>query len=356
MRKPGFAIQNWLFFSFLCCAVSVLTVSAQSTRLETPTPIVSNELSGKIAARDIGDSRLTTYYYAFNGNQGDIFLRIQSANLNGDIDVFYAENMRPLTKISLYSDSANEIAREIYLRKPEKLILRVEGRSPNDDAATFSIKFDGSFQALAPTSSENDETPRIKNEVAGAVRVNSVGTIIEPVRKPEAENTTAAANDNPISKKTAPKKAATVKVEKDENAESENLNRRRVVKSTESKNKSNDEIPAEKNAAARIRTTARRPLRTAIGKTAKTKAPVEKKTAKNSSDEVKSVAEMKTAELNVALENVRLVVLMKDGEKIDRPMSDILRFSVDKGMLTIISKRGAISRYSILDVSKVSIE
>jgi hypothetical protein len=62
------------------------------------------------------------------------------------------------------------------------------------------------------------------------------------------------------------------------------------------------------------------------------------------------------AELNAALENIRLIVLMKDGEKIEKSMNEVLRFGVDKGVLTIIAKDGTINRYSILDVAKITIE
>jgi hypothetical protein len=51
-----------------------------------------------------------------------------------------------------------------------------------------------------------------------------------------------------------------------------------------------------------------------------------------------------------------LVVVLKDGAKIEKPMSEILRVGVDKGVLTVIAKDGTISRYSILDVAKMTIE
>ena len=56
------------------------------------------------------------------------------------------------------------------------------------------------------------------------------------------------------------------------------------------------------------------------------------------------------------LENIRLVVLLKDGGRIERPMSEVVKFGVEKGILTIINKNGSISRYSILDVEKVTIQ
>jgi hypothetical protein len=37
-------------------------------------------------------------------------------------------------------------------------------------------------------------------------------------------------------------------------------------------------------------------------------------------------------------------------------MNEVLRFSVDKGVLTVISRDGSIGRYSILDVEKVTIQ
>ena len=56
------------------------------------------------------------------------------------------------------------------------------------------------------------------------------------------------------------------------------------------------------------------------------------------------------------LEKVNLVILFKDGTTIQRPMSEVLRFTVDKGLLTVIAKDGSIGRYSILDVARVTIE
>ena len=46
----------------------------------------------------------------------------------------------------------------------------------------------------------------------------------------------------------------------------------------------------------------------------------------------------------------------KNGDKIERPFPEILKFSVEKGILTIIAKDGAIRRYSMVDILKVAIE
>ena len=71
-----------------------------------------------IKARDIGDPRVTTYYYTFNGRQGDLFINIVTKNLSGSVDVFDTDGMRPLTNIIVYADVAqSETGRVVYLTK-----------------------------------------------------------------------------------------------------------------------------------------------------------------------------------------------------------------------------------------------
>ena len=149
MKNSKLKIQNYrLLFCILHFAFCMTAINAQSTNQSFPTPVSSNEISGTIKARDIGDARLTSYFYTFNGNQGDIFINVVTKNLDGDIDVFTADNLRPLTKIRVYSDNPEgETGRVIYLRQPQKLILRIEGKTPTDEPATFRIKFAGSFDS-----------------------------------------------------------------------------------------------------------------------------------------------------------------------------------------------------------------
>jgi hypothetical protein len=56
------------------------------------------------------------------------------------------------------------------------------------------------------------------------------------------------------------------------------------------------------------------------------------------------------------LENIHLVIEMKDGKVFERAMSEVLRFSADRGVLTVIGKDGKVIRYAITDVSKVTIQ
>src|SRR6187549_217946 len=113
--------------------LAAASVSAQSIDPNAPSPVRSNTVSGRIAARDLGDARLTDHYFAFKGTPGDLLITVESSNLNGDIDVFTAGTLRPLLKLRLYAESAAPVSKGIYLRRREELILRVEARSPNDD-------------------------------------------------------------------------------------------------------------------------------------------------------------------------------------------------------------------------------
>ena len=85
--------HNLVYVLGFCVAALCLSycANAQSTDQNFPTPVTTNQILGTIKARDIGDSRLTTYFYAFDGEQGDIFINVVSKNLSGDIDIFIVD-------------------------------------------------------------------------------------------------------------------------------------------------------------------------------------------------------------------------------------------------------------------------
>ena len=331
-----------LFRSIIICSLVICAANfarAQSSDQNFPTPITSNELSGTIKARDIGDSRLTTYFFTFNGSQGDIFINVVTKNFNGDIDIFAVEGLRPLTKIVVYADSSdNETGRVIYLRKPEKILMRIQGRSPNDDPATFQIKFAGSFAPGELTA--ETEAPKLsegRKESNSDVIVNSVGTIIGIKPKPTPQ----------------PKE---IVVEKTVEPEPEITPKEETIKEEETAEKV-DETPVK-----------REPLVIINDETKKDSEIIEPAKEENKSEndsteksetaktEKSKKGKIKKIEEPNLLENIRLIVLLKDGGKIERPMSEVVKFGVEKGILTIINKNGSISRYSILDVLKVTIE
>src|SRR6185369_12452758 len=112
------SIRRLLVFAALLLVLSFAS-AAQSSDQGYPTAVTENVVHGRIRARDVGDARLTTYYYTFSGEQGDLFVNIVTTNLNGSIDVFTADALKPLTKVIVYADlSQSETGRVIYLRKP----------------------------------------------------------------------------------------------------------------------------------------------------------------------------------------------------------------------------------------------
>src|SRR5262245_39554194 len=123
---------------------------AQSSNQARPTPVLSNELDGQINALDLGDPRLTRHFYAFAGSPGDLLIKIESKNLNGDIDVFTAITFRPLMKSTLIASSQSpSVTKGIYLRAHQILILRVEARTPSDEPGTYHIRFGGTFEPFS---------------------------------------------------------------------------------------------------------------------------------------------------------------------------------------------------------------
>ena len=321
-------------------AFCIYLVNAQSTDQSFPTAVTEKQIIGTIQARDLGDSRLTTYFYLFGGDQGDIFLNIVTKNFDGDIDVFTLNGLKPLTKIRVFSDSSdNETGRIIYLRQPEKLLLRIEGRTPNDDPATFQIKFAGSFIAEKNSTKESD-APKVKSENQGDVKVNSIGTIIQTKPKPTPKPTETVAEK---------------KVEVNETTKTEE----KPVKKVEEKK----ETPKKEEEKPKFEVVITDNLEKQ--KEEKTETKLEVKTDVTKTDEkVEENAEVKKEEVKTEetpkkevnpLENIKLTVVFKDGKKMERSMSDILSVNVDKGTLTIIEKDGTISRYSILDIVEFTI-
>jgi len=294
--------------------------AAQSRDQNFPTALTFSEVNGSVAARDIGDARLTTYFYTFDGGQGDIFMNVVTKNLSGDIDIFMADSMQPIAKVVVYADAlSTETGRLIYLRKPARLMLRVQGRTPNDEPATFRIKFAGSFIALE--GREVDNTPTLDStgrDDSSGIRVNSVGTILErrahrteaelPVSTPAEPTPSAALPSRPVVPKDPPKSSELPPV-----------------------------IPAPD-------------VRTVFGnRTRRSETPTPKADPRTSSPVTK------TKPID-PMASIYLRVQLKDGGLVERVMSDVVRFGVDKGVLTIVNKGGKIERYQILNVEKLTIE
>jgi len=376
-------IEKTFINSIITTFVVILTLSlnafSQSNNQLFPTPVTSNEINGKIKARDIGDSRLTTYFYAFNGEQGDVFINVVTNNFSGDIDIFSNDGAKTLTKIVVYADSAaTETGRVVYLRKSEKLLLRIEGRTPNDDEATFRIKFAGSFRAITDGKTvEEPKLPEIKQDTSTGIRVNSVGTIIEVIPKPtpQPKEVPVAVTEKTDKKEVV--KEISIGTEEEETvvAETSPTNEKTDEKVTEiaantdkSDENETEEVPIkEKNPSSKTKPKTvkeKKPVKTGDVKKEEKVKTSEKEAEKGEEKTVATTSKTpkpkKTKTEKVVepdpLANIRLVVVLKDGTKIERPMNEVLKFGVDKGILTIITKDGTIGRYSILDVAKMTVE
>ncbi len=356
---------------FLLLTAGILI--AQSDSQNFPTPITTNEVTGTIPARDIGDSRLTTYYYGFDGTQGDIFVNLVTKNFNGDIDVFVVGGQQSLSKVVVYADLAeSETGRVIYLRKPEKLLLRVQGRSPNDDPSSFRVKFAGSFVASKDNGTQ-PELPKIAAETTGGIRVNSVGTIIDvpksvPSPKMEVVETQKADQTETVAVAKAESTPEIPEISVPKIAENTQVKVPLEVVVTDPLPKT-EEVPAaeltpeiRENPTPKIvvDTPLNEPLAAVTNPLPKTEEdPAAETLAEIKVPPAKAGTKKRREPKEKApdpLASIRLVILFKDGRMIERPMNEVFRFSVDKGVLTVTSKNGSIGRYPLLDVTKVTIE
>lgn len=340
--------------------VVTLVAFGQSADQNLPTPILANEINGKIPALDLGDARLTRHFYAFEGNPGDLLVTIDSKNLNGDVDVFTAVTYRPLIKTTLYANSqSGEVTKGFYLRAHQILILRVEARTPNDEAGTYHIRFGGGFAPFSggiPVAENTEPATDAANPTRSGTRLSSVGaTIVEPVtEKPpaNAEPKTVAETEKPAVDSEPVKKPAA---------------------STSAKTKPVRPPSTARNSRGRARPARPKPAASETGTTVKTeeaKTATKEEAKPEKAEEPKKVApgEEKPAVSSEKAEPAKpatqelpgpgahLMIELKDGTKIDRPMSTVRRVVVEGGTIVVVLKTGKIDRIPMLTVARMAIE
>ncbi|HEU4836344.1 MAG TPA: hypothetical protein VFS90_18085 [Pyrinomonadaceae bacterium] len=307
-------------------AVLLLVVgsaSAQSIDPNAPSPVRSNSITGSIAARDLGDARLTDHYYAFTGTPGDLLITINSRNLNGDVDVFTAGTLRPLLKLTLYAESTSPVTKGIYLRKREDLILRIEARSPNDDEGTYRLFFGGSFEPIVGgpeiAEAETSATPVTETRTPGTKRVTSVGARINEPEPPVTEVATATPEPTP---EPTPEAKPVEKPTPEKSPEVETA-RPATARNTRGRR------PAARRPAPRVRETP--------------PAPVEEPKPKPAPPEPEAEV------------GPRLVIETNDGTLINRSMSTVKRVTVENGQVVVTGKDGKIDRILLVNVVRMSI-
>jgi hypothetical protein len=309
-------------FAVAILLLTAASVSAQSIDPNAPSPVRRNSVTGRIAARDLGDARLTDHYYALVGTPGDLLITVNSTNLNGDIDVFTATTLRPLLKLTLYAESAAPVTKGIYLRKREELILRIEARSPNDDEGTYRLSFGGSFEPIVggPEIAEA-ETPATETTTPGGrktKRVSSVGARIEEPEPPVTEVVTATPTPEPTPE-AKPVETPAATPEKSPEAVTE---KPAPVRNTRGRR------PAVRRPAPRVRET---PPPVATVEAPKPKPEPEPEIGP------------------------RLVIETNDGTLINRSMSTVRRVTVENGQVVVTGKDGKIDRILLANVVRMSI-
>jgi len=339
---------------FLFCAAADVSL-AQSIDISSPSPIRTNEVVGTIAARDLGDSRLTDHFYAFTGTPGDVLITVKSNNLNGDVDLFTAGTLRPLMKFTLYAENSSPVTRAIFLRRREELILRVEARSPNDDEGTYHVRLGGSFEpiagddpladALSPTSEPTTpvasggkvsrrvssvgariaEPPVVREEVAAAPTPQPTpDDSVVPTPTPEPAVTTAAPEPAPAPRRgrgrvpPGRRRPASQPAKKNEQSSSETTNEEKA-----------SEAPNADSPAAATRRTGRR-------------GTINRPTEQIPAQEPQT--------------GPRLIIEMQDGTRVERFMSTIRRVTVENNQIVVVRRDGTIERTRMSEVIRMSIE
>ena len=342
VTTKAFARVLWLA-SLL--AVFASAVVAQSTDVAWPSPVRTNEVSGAIPARDLGDPRVTDHFFAFIGTPGDVLITVDSRNLNGDVDVFTASGLRPLLKFTVYAGNAAAITKSIYLRQQEELILRVEGRTPNDDEAVYRIHFGGAFEPITSGPlAEHEDAMQPATTAAGTGRggrrVSSVGARIEEPPSEVAETPKPQPTPN-AGNETAPDTTAAKAPARNSRTRPPVARRTRPTATPK---------PAE--TTARTGTEKKPP---AEGRETETPAAVTPPARRGRA--ARAPRKPATAEAPVDIEETgpRLIIETTDGTLVDRSMAGVRRVTVENGQVVVIGMDGKIKRIPLASVVRMTI-
>jgi hypothetical protein len=335
-------------------AQSASSASAPSASLEYPAPMTTAQAAARIRARDVGDSRLTSHYYLFETGTGDVFATIETRNFNGDIDIYTAGSMKPLLKATVYaSDYASVIQRDFYLRLPSRLILRIQGRTPNDDPAEYKISFTGAFKALSEAAASalprDPGTPKITGtEDPNGNRATATGAVIVKPKPPVVKATPAPAPPVTVAKNTSKDTKSKKLPTADPNARppkptlpvpapipaGDKKKKESAVKKASDQPDQDDEDADRENEKRKD-------------------AEKKRAAAKRSADTAKAPKQAKSADDPMA--DVFLEVKMKNGTKLRFAMSDVFSVNVDNGVVKIVLKNGRLINRNLLEIEEMRI-
>ncbi|HWW75281.1 MAG TPA: hypothetical protein VNZ44_07795, partial [Pyrinomonadaceae bacterium] len=329
---------------------------------------------GRIAPRDVGDSRRTRHFYTFRGTEGDLVLNLETSNLIGDVDVYTATTFQPLVKFTLLGD-AGRLTKSFYLRGEQSLVLRVEARAVGDAEGTYRVTFGGSF-APAPAELANTAAPPeptlsgAGSRDPNARRVTSTGARIdEPRAEPTPEEVaaptprptpaartttrrgTAASRRNRGTRATTPARPrADTAPARPETAKPESSETNRPEESAA------EPRPTPENPDAARATTA--PRTTTAPRRRNTRTPARRGSSRTG-DDAPRTAEGNSTESAAAPPVAparRLIIVTKDGETLEQNMSAVRRVTVENNQLVVLLRDGKVIRRPMLDVLRMSIE
>lgn len=336
---------------------------SQSMLADAPTPLTGKVIEGRIAPRDIGDSRTTTYFFTFDTAQGDLEFSVITENLDGDIDLYVLGSLQPLTKVTLLAtNSASEVRRTIFVRDASPLLLRVQARSSGDAVGTYRISFDGAFlPSTRANIAANDDASKPSDEIdpnavvanRSTQRVNAVGgrieQPIESARAPslpdlntarddanDAEDTIAA----PRPTRRTPRRTATTTA------------RRRAPRP-----------PRPPTIPARRRTPPPAPdvepeetTDSAVATPPPTTAPVTNPPPSSPRRRANTTARTRTPAAPRPARASRLIIRTRDGARTERSMSEVERVTIEGGELIVVLKNGETQRLDLSDVLRFTVE
>jgi hypothetical protein len=285
-----------------------------------------------------------------------------------------------LLKITFYADGNTTTSKNIYLRKRESLILRIEARTPNDDPGTYRIRFSGSFEPIdrGPLVAGNEEPAETKKDSSRVgerktTRVSSVGARVEepaeevaaaPTPKPTPEATPSPASEPPVTK--APKRTPTPRTTRDRSpAPSSVPAKPETTKPTATTNRSRTP-PGKKPSTVK-------PAEETASKPAETEKPAEASSNTTEDTEKKPAVAKKPEPYRRPTVRARpsrppvakpapepenkghLVIEVKDGSRREYLMSDVRKVTVENGEIVVVGTDGVTHRISMSQVARMSI-
>ena len=359
---------------------SLTAASAQSADASYPTPVFTNEVSARIAPRDVGDPRRTRHFYTFRGTEGDLSVTLESSDLIGDVDVFTATTLRPLLKIALLGE-ASRVTKSFYIRSEDTLVLRVEARSVGDQEGSYRITFGGSFTPAPPELANAPEppTPTVKGTEQrgrGVRRVTSTGARIEePVAEPpkEAAKEEAKPTPSPSPSAATPARRSGSTATRRGTGTRPGARRTRAGATPQpsaAKTETNETWPAETEASKKpsdeTKTESETPAAAApkpapsrrAARTPRRRAPrASAESARTETTTQPSNGGQPAApSTTTPAPTQRLIIVTKDGEMIERDMDSVRRVTVENNQVIVITKDGKIIRQPMANVLRMSIE